>query len=280
MDVYQGQFDFANHTTQIHDFNPGFGDPVNAQGDSTFWIAPIPNSDVQVSNLLGGRAEMHVRNLPVEDYFDLDNALADGPAAEATVSFDMVWNGPVTRTVNVRDAAHGFTGTFVENQVTVTWSGTNELGFAFDSNVGNFSTSVPGRTFAEIGREHNGVFFPGGTSPFLASPSAGLQVNPPGDPAFALLAAQGQTVVVAPVAFVWAQSLTGQAPLHLAGVGSAESVFTSQPDHGLAADSLTKMTTVARTAPEHAVGFVEDPTATSATLFTAIGQQGEDLLFR
>jgi hypothetical protein len=280
MDIYQGQFDFVNHTTQTHDFNPGFGDPVNAQGDRTFWTIAVPNSDVQVTNLLGGRAEMHVRNLPMEDYFDLDNARADGPSAEATVSFDMVWSGPVTRTVSVTDAAHGFTGTFVENQVAVTWSGTNELGFAFDSNVGNFSTSVSGRTFAEIGREHNGVFFPGGTSPFLASPLAGTPAPLGGDPALALLASQAGNVVVAAVPVVGNQSLTSPGSLILGDAGGTQSVLTSQQHGGVATDSSAKTVTDVRMAPGRAVGFVVDPAVISATLFVAPGQSGDDLLIR
>src|SRR5262249_59316317 len=101
----------------------------------------IANEDVRVSNLLAGRAEMHVHDLAVQDYFDIPNALAVGPSTNALVSFDVVWDG-VTRTVNVSDAANGFRGTFVENQATVTWSGMNELGFRFFWDPGTFSTSV------------------------------------------------------------------------------------------------------------------------------------------
>jgi len=108
---------------------------------------------------------MHIRNLAVEDYFDLPNALADGPSVEASVSLDVVWNGPVTRQVNVSDGENGFTGSFFENQVTVTWRGTNELGFGFFGDPGDFSTSVPGRTWSEIGHERNGIFFPPAPAP-------------------------------------------------------------------------------------------------------------------
>jgi hypothetical protein len=149
----------VDHSTQIHDFNSDFGDPVNAQGDRTFWIAAIPDSDVQVTDLLAGKAEMHVDNLAVKDYFDIPNALAVGPAADALGSFDVVWDGPVTRSVKVSDAANGFKGNFFENQPTVTWSGMNELGFQFFGDPGDFSTSVPERAFSEIGREWNGIFF-------------------------------------------------------------------------------------------------------------------------
>ena len=147
-------------STQIHDFNTGFQDPVNPQGDRTVWIAAIPDSDVQVSNLLAGRAEMHVHNLAVEDYFDIANASAVGPEVDALVSFDVVWDGPVTRRVNVNDAANDFRGNFFENQATVIWSGSNELGFQFFGDPGDFSTTDPARAFAEIGHDWNGIFFP------------------------------------------------------------------------------------------------------------------------
>jgi membrane-associated phospholipid phosphatase len=115
---------------------------------------------VQVSNLGAGAAAMHVRNLALSDYFDIPNGLADGPAVDATVSFDVVWQGAVKRAVNVQDAAHGFTGNFVENQATITWSGSNALGFGFFANPGNAATSVSGNSFAELGHERNGIFFP------------------------------------------------------------------------------------------------------------------------
>jgi hypothetical protein len=119
---------------------------------------------------------MHVQNLELEDYFNLPNAAADGdppgPAlgeVDATVSFDVVWTGPVTRLVSVRDAANGFAGEYAESQVTVTWSGREgpaalfPAGFRFRANPGSFATSVPeAGPFAELGRERNGVFFPGG----------------------------------------------------------------------------------------------------------------------
>jgi len=162
----------VNFSTQTHDFDPGFGEPVNAAGDRTFWTVAVPDSAVKV-NFAAGRAEMHVHNLEMEDYFNLPNAAADGdppgPAlgeVDATVSIDVVWNGPVTRRVNVKDAANQFAGNFVENAATVTWSGSegpSQLfphGFTFQANPGSFGTSVPeGAPFAELGHERNGSFF-------------------------------------------------------------------------------------------------------------------------
>jgi hypothetical protein len=107
-----------------------------------------------------GRAEMRVTNLPFEDYVTFPNGLADGHEVDATVSLDVVWGGPVTRRVEVEHGSNGnrFAGEFVQDHATVTWSGSNELGFRFRSNPGDFSTTVPGRAFAEVGRERNGAF--------------------------------------------------------------------------------------------------------------------------
>ena len=85
----------------------------------------------------------------------------------------IVWNGPVTRQVNVQDTANDFAAEFKENQATVTWSAKSSSGFSFTSSPGNFSTSLPegpgvnGVTaplnfFAEVGHERNGIFFRGG----------------------------------------------------------------------------------------------------------------------
>src|SRR5262245_29030971 len=106
------------------------------------WTVALPDEDVKV-NFGAGRAEMHVHDLPIEDYFTFPNSSIPGDEVDATVSFDVVWGGPVTRPfVTVRDAANGFSGTFVENQATITWSASNEEGFVFVSDPGNFSTSV------------------------------------------------------------------------------------------------------------------------------------------
>src|SRR5262249_24351701 len=114
-------------------------------------------------NLDEGKAEMHVRNLLTEDYFTFPNASADGPEADATVSFDVVWRNPVTRRVSVSDAANGFSGTFLEDQATINWSATNEDGFSFVANAGSFATSIPeAGPYAAIGRERNGIFFRNG----------------------------------------------------------------------------------------------------------------------
>jgi len=125
----------------------------------------IPQNDITVQ-LGAGKAEMKVDNLALGDYFNLPNAL--GPTwqtsfAPAVVSFDAVWSGPATRQLNFTDSTNAdkFTGSFVENQVTVSWSGTNlASGFSFTANPGTFATSSVDGGFAELGQEQNGSFFP------------------------------------------------------------------------------------------------------------------------
>jgi hypothetical protein len=143
----------AHHTNQIHDFNPGFGTPVNAAGDRTFWTIGIPDNSVHVQSGIGNAA-MSVSNLHIEDYFNLGNALADGHSVEATASFSVNWTGPITRTVSVRDPSTQFIGRFREDTATVAWSG-SEDGFTFVSNPASTSTTL----FAETGHELNGLFF-------------------------------------------------------------------------------------------------------------------------
>jgi hypothetical protein len=201
----------------------------NGFGTRSFWIAAIPDSDVQV-HFGAGTAEMSVSNLPALDYVNLQTSV--GPNWQtafvgATVSFDVVWSGPITRAVTVTDGSNGdqFAGDFVENQATVTWSATNANGFSFTGNPGQFSTSIA--PFAELGQEQNGSFF-GADSPTQQDGLAG-----------ALIAAQAATVPLsgaARAARPWAPaplaapSLTGNLP-------PAGSATTSQPGLTLAAAS-------------------------------------------
>jgi hypothetical protein len=125
---------------------------------------------VQV-NFAAGKAEMHVRNLAELDYPNLPisvSSLWQTAFIPATISFDVVWNGPVTRRINAKDGSNGnqFAGEFLENEATVTWSASNATGFVFRSNPGNFGTSVI--AFAELGHERNGIFF---ESASLATPA-------------------------------------------------------------------------------------------------------------
>jgi hypothetical protein len=152
-------------------------------GNRTFWTAAIPESDVTI-HFGAGTAELKVSNLALYDYGNIPTALGpnfESAEAPAVVSFDAVWSGPITRRLSVTDSADvdQFTGQYEENQATVTWSGTNlATGFSFTANPGDFSTSAPGRAFAELAQEQNGAFFsPGGSKGGAIAPSL-IQVLP------------------------------------------------------------------------------------------------------
>jgi hypothetical protein len=168
LDIYTS----PSETKQIHDFNPAFGPEVspvgsNGFGTRTFWTVAIPDSDVAVQ-FGAGKAEMRVDNLALPDFGTKATALGKNwqtAGDPAMVSFDVVWSGPITRRLSVLDGTQGnhYAGEYVENQVTVTWSGTNlKTGFNFTSNPGTLATSSFDGGFAELGHERNGSFFPSG----------------------------------------------------------------------------------------------------------------------
>jgi hypothetical protein len=98
---------------------------------------------------------MRVTDLEIEDYFDLCNALVDGPSVDADVSFDVVWSDPTGRTRIRNDASdQRFTALLLTTNATVEWSAETS-DFEFQSDPANTSTLV----YAEIGEERNGVFF-------------------------------------------------------------------------------------------------------------------------
>jgi hypothetical protein len=152
----------ASLTNQVSDINAGFGPAVsnkdsgNGFGIRVFWIAAIPDGDVKV-DLAAGTAELHVRDLSEYDYNNFadsdqtDWQYPQSPAHphgffDASVSFDVVWNGPATQTDALKDTAHGFAGTFSQNDATVTWSASSarpagNSHFSFTSNPGNIASS-------------------------------------------------------------------------------------------------------------------------------------------
>ena len=97
---------------------------------------------------------MKVDDLATRDFGNIVNDLQHGPSVPATASFDVQWSGKGSQ-FQLRDAANGFRGEFVETlQATIAWSA-QESGFTFVSDPPETSQAV----FAELGREHNGVFF-------------------------------------------------------------------------------------------------------------------------
>jgi hypothetical protein len=148
MDVYQ-----PGPGDQVHDLNPTSFPPVGL-----FWTIEIPVSGVQVQ-LGKGSAVLEASNVPVLDYGNIGNALfGGGPAAvPSSVSFKVVWSG-VGERVNVRNqdpVFGGFAGEFIRNTAQMEWSATvGDLQLQSDP-LGTSTSS-----FAEIGQERNGSFFP------------------------------------------------------------------------------------------------------------------------
>jgi hypothetical protein len=246
-----------------HDFNPGNGPAVspvdsgNGFGARVFWTAVIPDSDVQV-NLGAGIAEMHVHNFPELDYYSpegLGDLASLGPTwqtgyFDSTVSINVVWSGPVTRRVDVRDAANGFAGTFNENQATVTWSASSDSGFSFTSDVGSFATSVPevpgvnGVTvplnfFAQVAQERNGVFFPAGrangeaSSPVALASSvlSAVEEGNASAPHWTVSGAQGQTSEFSVALPAAERHVLRSSQVVVAGKVLEHAVPTQTPDH-------------------------------------------------
>ena len=127
-------------------------DPGNVPG-GLFWTIPIPSTSVEI-HLGAGDASLKVDDLATKDFGNIANDLLHGASVPATASFDVQWSGKGSQS-QLRDPAQGFRGEFVETlQATIAWSA-QESGFTFVSDPPETAQSV----FAELGREHNGVFF-------------------------------------------------------------------------------------------------------------------------
>ena len=113
----------------------------------------MPIASVGPVDLGTGAAEWSMSNLKLTDYFNIPNALFrfDG-STPATVSFDIVWSGPVTGRGPVTGPA-GSTGELIMSSATIRWSASNGLGFSFASNPSNTKS-----VFAQLGHVSNGVF--------------------------------------------------------------------------------------------------------------------------
>lgn len=82
------------------------------------------------------------------------NALTGGTSVGADVTYDVHWQNPMER-LQLRNVDDQFVGQFVRTEATMTWSGRNDDGFAFQSDPANTATTI----FAEVGHERNGTFF-------------------------------------------------------------------------------------------------------------------------
>jgi hypothetical protein len=142
LDVFTDQFD-PDH--QIHDFNPGIA------RNGLFWTVPLPDDAVAHDHLPDRRARLTVRDLRVEDFGNLINALKDGPSVPARVSFDVSW-AREGAPLNACDEANTFQGTFLEVAVPeISWTGRTRRTL--------FETKTVTKTvFALVGHEDNGIF--------------------------------------------------------------------------------------------------------------------------
>ena len=145
---------------QIHDLNPTVFPPVGL-----FWTIQISddrhgdNDDGVDVNLGAGSATLQATNAPILDYGNIVNALfGGGPSpVPGVVSFKVEWRG-VHERLNIRNTDSvfgGFGGEFIRNSAQMQWSArVGDLVLESDA-LGTSSSS-----FAEIGHERNGVFFP------------------------------------------------------------------------------------------------------------------------
>ena len=151
MDVYLPP---SSGGAQVHDLNPTAFPPVGL-----FWTLEIPITGIDVQPGKGS-AVYEASDVPILDYGDVGNAIFGGGQAPipGTVSFKVTWSG-VDQRVNIRNTDPvfgGFAGEFVRNTAQMEW--TAEVGdFSFASDPISTSSS----SFAEIGQERNGIFFPG-----------------------------------------------------------------------------------------------------------------------
>ena len=151
MDVYTGgAVGNPDPATQIHDFNPG----INPFPGGLFWTFLTDPGNIE-SHPGNGNATFNLQDFSLEDYFNKKNALTDGSEVDAVLeSLSIEWRGPGNR-VRTRDSANGFSFESIENTATMEWAAHNDDGFRFVSDPAETSVSL----FAQVGHEHNGVFF-------------------------------------------------------------------------------------------------------------------------
>ena len=109
--------------------------------------------------LAKGSASLQASNVAIIDYGNIPNALfGGGPApVPGTVSFKVVWHGVDQRLniTNTDPVFGGFAGEFVRNSAQMEWSAVvGDYTLVSDPIATSFSS------FAEIGHERNGSFFP------------------------------------------------------------------------------------------------------------------------
>ena len=132
--------------------NPSLSPPLGL-----FWTIAIPEDGIDV-NLGAGRATMEATDVPIFDYGDEGESLFGGvPGTPGFVSFKVTWGG-VNQRLNIRNTDPtygGFAGEFIRNEAQMEWTATvGDLVFV----TAPLATSSS--SFAQIGHERNGSFFP------------------------------------------------------------------------------------------------------------------------
>jgi hypothetical protein len=131
------------------------------------WTTPVPEHSITI-NLEEGTASLRLRHVLLFDYFTVPNSLdpvhLKGVAAATLHTLQVEWSG-VTQHHEYNDLTSTFAGVFLETaariSVVVTTSAVPKHdihGFKFVSDPLETSSS----SFAEIGQEQNGAFFPAG----------------------------------------------------------------------------------------------------------------------
>ena len=146
MDLFTDPLD---PNTQFVDINPGIGE------NGLFWILPVPDNSVQV-NASAGTGSLALKDLKIENYHDLFNALEDGPSKNVLLTFECRWNNPIGSAQLLRnpDPTELFVTTFSQTHAEVVWSFQGpDAAFVSDP----AATSVP--VWAQIGIERNGFYF-------------------------------------------------------------------------------------------------------------------------
>ena len=136
-----------------------------------FWTTEIPDNSVEVV-VEAGQAILQLSNIrSIFDAFSVPNSLTPdrplGFVGAAVNSLRVQWTG-IQRMVSFSNATTGFAGDYVENSavtvaVTVTTPSTRPPFTPTPQNAFRF-VSDPATTvmnFAQLGRERNGIFFPG-----------------------------------------------------------------------------------------------------------------------
>jgi len=142
---------------QLHDLNPSDYQPTGL-----FWTIEIPESGIQV-NLGNGYALMEANNVPIFDYGNIPNslfgpnALLGPPRTPGTVSFRVIWSGVQERLQirNTDPVFGGFAGEFIRNVAQMEWTAITD-----DYTFVSAPLATSSSSFAEIGHERNGSFFP------------------------------------------------------------------------------------------------------------------------